>query len=166
MLHYREAVLSDLAWIVEVYNSTVAGKTATADTVPVTVDGRRDWFESHCVRHRPLWIAEEASGKAVGWVSLQSFYGRPAYDATAEISIYLEAGQRGCGYGKMILEHCLERVPELGIKTLLAFIFAHNVSSLRLFIGQGFEEWGVLPRIAQLGDEEKDLEILGKRLVK
>lgn len=44
--------------------------------------------------------------------------------------------------------------------------FAHNVPSLRLFRSLGFEERGILPRIAQPGDEEKELKILGKRLVK
>lgn len=166
MLHYKKAVLSDLNWIVEIYNSTVPGKTVTADTEPVTVESRRSWFEKHDARKRPLWIVESEKQKAIGWVSLQSFYGRPAYDATAEVSIYLEKGQRGSGYGKMILKHCMEQAPEMGIKTLLGFIFAHNIPSLNLFKSLGFEEWGTLPRIALLGDEEKDLKILGKRLVR
>lgn len=165
MLHYREAVLSDLGWIVEVYNSTVPGKMVTADTEPVTIESRRDWFEAHHTGDRPLWIVENEPGELVGWVSLQSFYGRPAYRATAEVSIYLEERYRGCGYGRMILQHCLEEAPEIGVKTLLGFIFAHNVPSLQLFKSLGFEEWGILPRVASWGDEEKDLKILGKRLV-
>lgn len=166
MLCYRNAVPLDLDWIIDVYNSTVPGKTVTADTVPVTVESRRCWFEQHNAANRPLWIVEHERGEAVGWVSLQSFYGRPAYESTVEISIYLEERQRGCGYGKMILKHCLEQLPGMGVKTLLGFIFAHNVPSLKLFKSLGFEEWGTLPRVALLGGEEKDLKILGKRLLK
>lgn len=47
MLHYKEADLSDLGWIIE-----------------------------------------DEYGKGVGWVNLQSFYGRPAYDATEEVGIF------------------------------------------------------------------------------
>ena len=164
MLHYREATLSDLDWIVDVYNSTIPGKMVTADTEPVTVPSRLDWFKGHDIRRRPLWIVENENKEAVGWVSLQSFYGRPAYDATVEVSIYLEERQRGHGYGKMILEHCLEQAPKLGVKTLLGFIFAHNAPSLGLFQSLGFEVWGTFPKIALLEDEEKDLKTLGKRL--
>ncbi|WP_339382997.1 GNAT family N-acetyltransferase, partial [Klebsiella aerogenes] len=60
----------------------------TADTMPVTVESREEWFNEHNPGKRPLWVIENPSGEIIGWVSFQSFYGRPAYDATVEISIY------------------------------------------------------------------------------
>lgn len=164
MLCYREATLADLSWIVDVYNSTIPGKMVTADTEPVSVEDWREWFEKHDACKRPLWVAENEEGKAVGWVSLQSFYGRPAYDATVEVSIYIEEQQRGRGYGEIMLKYCLEQAPKIGVRTLLGFIFAHNTPSLNLFKRMGFEEWGSFPQVALLGDEEKDLKVLGKRL--
>jgi len=111
-----------------------------------------------------LWIVEY-EGKTCGWVSLQSFYGRPAYNATAEISIYLHENYRGKGLGKRILKKVFEECPRLGIETLLAFIFAHNEPSIRLFSGLGFEKWGLLPEVAVLDGVKHDLVILGKRIV-
>jgi phosphinothricin acetyltransferase len=53
---------------------------------------------------------------------------------------------------------------ELGIRTLLAFIFAHNAPSLRLFQAAGFERWGLLPRVAEMDGREYSLAILGRRM--
>jgi Acetyltransferase (GNAT) family. len=137
----------------------------TADTEPVTVEGRLDWFYQHNPKTRPLWLAVY-EGKTCGWVSLQSFYGRPAYQATAEISIYLEENYRNQGLGKKILNKVMEECPRLGIETLLAFVFGHNEPSLRLFVHFGFEKWGFLPAVAKLDGMDRDLVILGKKVGK
>lgn len=160
---FRNALQTDLPVIVEIYNSTVAGRMVTADTTPVTVESRQQWFDDHTPDKHPLWIVED-DNKIIGWVSFQAFYGRPAYDATAEISIYLDPIQRGKGYGKGILQYCIDKAPSFEIKTLLGFIFAHNTPSLQLFMALGFEEWGDLKNIANLDGIERSLKILGKRL--
>ncbi len=97
------------------------------------------------MKKRPLWVIENSDKKIIGWISFQSFYGRPAYDATVEISIYLATEQRGKGLGKEILQYCIENAPKFGTKTLLGFIFSHNEPSLRLFRLFGFEDWATLP---------------------
>jgi L-amino acid N-acyltransferase YncA len=164
-VNYRNATQQDLVTVVEIYNSTIASRMVTADTEPVTVESKQPWFEEHTPNKRPLWIIENENKEIIGWISFQSFYGRPAYDATAEISIYLDASQRGKGLGKQVLQYCLTTAPQLGIKTLVGFIFAHNEPSLKLFTHLGFKEWGNLPNIALLDGEERGLKILGKRIV-
>ena len=136
----------------------------TADTESVSVESRQKWFEEHNPSKRPLWVIEDNSNQIIGWVSFQSFYGRPAYDATVELSIYLDETQRGKGLGKQILQYCLDRAPGFGIKTLLGFIFSHNEPSLKLFRHFGFEDWATLPNIALLDGQERGLKILGKRV--
>ncbi len=164
MLSYRDAKRSDLEKITEIYNSTIASRLVTADTEPVSVESKVNWFDEHSSDKRPLWVVENEANEIVGWVSFQSFYGRPAYDATVEISIYLDAGQRGKGLGKQVLEYSINRAPEFGIKTILGFIFSHNEPSLKLFKHFGFEEWANLPNIAVLDNTERSLTILGKRI--
>lgn len=163
-LRYRDATLNDLPVIVEIYNSTVAGRMVTADTEPVSVESKQKWFYEHNTGDRPLWVIEDETNSIVGWASFQSFYGRPAYNATVEISIYLSQGQRGKGLGKRVLQYCIDKAPALGIKTLLGFIFQHNGPSLKLFQHFGFETWATLPDIAVLDGEERSLVILGKRV--
>jgi phosphinothricin acetyltransferase len=99
-----------------------------------------------------------------GWLSFQSFYGRPAYHATAEISVYVSPALQRKGIGRKLLARAVERARRLGLKTLLGFIFGHNEASLRLFESFGFQRWGVLPRVAELDGIERDLIILGRRI--
>lgn len=163
MITIRDAKPTDLPEIVAIYNSTVQGRMVTADTEPVTVESRQDWFSSHSPEKRPLWVAVEAD-KVVAWISFKSFYGRPAYDHTAEIAIYLHEAYRGQGIGRQLLEYVIRLSPNLKIKTLLGFVFAHNAPSLGLFGKAGFTIWGHLPKVAEIDEKEYDLLILGLRL--
>lgn len=160
----RHASLNDLPAIVHIYNAAIPGRQATADTEPVSVESRREWFREHDPALRPLWVLE-AGDEVLGWVSLSSFYGRPAYQATTEVSLYLAPAAQGQGFGSQLLHHAISAAPELGISTLLGFIFGHNQASLKLFQRHGFTSWGLLPRIARLDHRECDLNILGLRLV-
>ena len=162
-IEYRNATLADLERIVEIYNSTIPGRIVTADTEPVSIASRLAWFHDHDPATRPLWMVMDEQTN-VGWMSYQSFYGRPAYNQTAEISIYLHENARGKGYGKILLRHAMDSCESLGIKTLLGYIFAHNERSLNLFRNLGFETWGHFPRIAVLDNVERDLIIVGKRI--
>ena len=163
-MQFRNATTQDLPGIVEIYNSTIPSRMVTADTEPVTVSSRMKWFDEHAPDKRPLWVVHDTLGIMLGWVSFQSFYGRPAYNATAEISIYLHEKARGKGYGAEILTHVIENSPGFGINTLLGFIFSHNEPSLRLFRKFGFEDWALLPNIAVLDGIERSLTIVGKRI--
>ena len=163
-LSFRDARPEHLSSIVAIYNSTIASRMVTADTEPVSTDSRLDWYHEHSPDKHPLWIVENEDHEIIGWVSFQAFYGRPAYNATAEISIYIHQDHRGKGLGRKLLQHSIEKSPDLGIKTLLGFIFAHNEASLKLFHSEGFEDWGHLPNIAELDGIERTLMIVGKRV--
>jgi phosphinothricin acetyltransferase len=162
-VQFRNALLSDLPVIVDIYNTTIPSRMVTADVDPVTVESREPWFHAHVPGKRPLWIAE-TEGRVAGWVSMQSFYGRPAYNATVEISIYLHPDFRGKGLGKTALAYAMEQCPSLGVENLLGFIFAHNYPSLQLFAKMGFEEWAHMPGIAELDGIKRSLKILGKKI--
>jgi phosphinothricin acetyltransferase len=164
-LFYRDANLNDLPKIVEIYNSTIPTLMVTADTEVVSVESRIDWFHDHTPDRRPLWIVENPHKEIFGWVSFQSFYGRPAYNSTAEISIYLHETARGKGIGKQVLQYAIDHCGAYQIKTLLGFIFAHNEQSLKLFHSLGFEEWATLPDVAMLDGIERTLKIVGRRIV-
>src|SRR5690606_10975260 len=133
------------------------------DLEPISTESRLNWFNEHNSSKRPLWVIEH-NNLVVGWISFQSFYGRPAYDATVEVSIYLSPETRGRGIGKEALEFAINNATNLGINSLLAFIFSHNMPSINLFKKFGFEQWANLPNIAKLDNQERSLIILGKRI--
>ena len=159
----RLAVEKDLKDIVAIYNSTISTRQSTADTTKVTVESRLEWFRQHTPNKRPLMV-HEVNGKVVAWVSFQSFYGRPAYDHTAEISLYISPEQRGKGLGRSLLRESLELTKQFDIKTVVCFIFSHNIPSINLFKSFGFEKWGTLPNVAKMDGKEYSLSIIGKRV--
>lgn len=160
----RDAVVADLLEIVAIYNAAIPNRMATADLEPVSVASRLEWFHQHSPTSRPIWVME-VDQKVAGWLSFQLFYGRPAYQATAEISIYVAPAYQRCGVGRQLLSRAIYHSPALGLKTLLGFIFAHNHPSLQLFESLGFQPWGYLPKVAELNAVERDLIIMGRRII-
>jgi L-amino acid N-acyltransferase YncA len=161
----RDATAADLPEVVAIYNATIPHRMATADTSPVTVDQRLEWFSQHEPGRRPLWVAElpDKSGVA-GYLSFRSFYGRPAYHITVELGLYVREECRGVGLGTKLLTRAVAAAPALGVANLLGFIFGHNGPSLRLFHRHGFSEWGRLPGVAELDGVRRDLVILGRKI--
>ncbi len=155
----RQAEMEDLPNIVAIYNSTIASGKVTADTQPVSLESRIPWFQRHNAK-RPLFVVEEA-GEIVGWLSFEDFYGRPAYSITAEISIYIRSDKRGIGIGDGLLRHAINQALQMDLKRLVAFIFAANQPSIKLFQKYGFVTWGQLPEVAEIDQQTHDLQILG-----
>ncbi|MCU0536167.1 MAG: N-acetyltransferase family protein [Hydrococcus sp. Prado102] len=159
----RDATEIDLPAIVEIYNDSIPSRLATADLEPIAIESRKRWFEEHSPKNRPIWVMEIEKTIA-GWLSFQSFYGRPAYHKTAELSIYVSQLYHRQGIGEQLLQQAIAHSPHLGLNTLLGFIFAHNYPSLRLFAKYQFQQWGYLPKIAELDGSERDLIIVGRRV--
>lgn len=178
-MNIRDAVETDLPAIIGIYNAAIPGRMATADLDPVSIESRCFWFHEHIPLKRPIWVMEvdkalakpavrEAFSKGVGiagWLSFQSFYGRPAYHTTAEISIYVAPNYQRCGVGRQLLTQAIFHSSSFGLKTLLGFIFAHNQPSLKLFESLGFQRWGLLPQVAEIDGVERDLLIVGYRII-
>ena len=160
-IHYAKEI--DLPAIIEIYNAAIAGRLATADLNPISVESRLDWFQSHSSVKYPIWVIDY-QGKIAGWLSLQEFNPRPAFHKTAEISIYIAPAWQFKGLGKELLRNAIAQCPNLGIYTILGFIFGHNQPSLKLFTSFGFEQWGCMPQIAELDGIERDVIVLGKRI--
>tara|TARA_B110000211_G_scaffold44048_1_gene46416 strand:+ start:3443 stop:3928 length:486 start_codon:yes stop_codon:yes gene_type:complete len=158
----RLANINDLSEIVAIYNETIASRMVTADTQEVSVEQKREWFNSHTA-NRPIYVYCEDE-KVLAWLSYKSFYGRPAYDGTVEVSIYITSKAQGKGLGKKLMEFAQTTAKQLDIKVLLGFIFSHNVPSIKLFKHFEFDVWGELPNVAIMDGTPYSLTIFGKHL--
>jgi L-amino acid N-acyltransferase YncA len=159
----RDALESDLPVIIDIYNATVSTRLVTAELEPTTVEARLPWFREHSPNQYPFWIAE-SDGHVIGWLDFKRFMPRCAYRGTAEISVYVNEKFRRQGVAGRLLKQAIARGPSLEITALVGLIFAHNEPSLKLFERLGFERWGLLPRIARLDRNDRDLVIMGRHL--
>ncbi len=149
----------DFERVVEIYNLAIPSRLSTADTTLATEKSKREWLQSHS-ESRPLYVVK-LQNEIVGWASFQSFYGRPAYNATVELSIYIDPVHQNKGIGSMVLKKCIEKAPGLGITNIIGFVFAHNIGSIKLFKKHGFVQWGYLPEVAKMDGKLYSLTIQG-----
>lgn len=159
----RDALIDDLPAIVEIYNRSIPARVATSDLELVSVQSRREWFCRHDPARRPLIVAER-NDRVIGFFSFVNFYGRPAYDITAEVAVYVDTDHQRQGIGSMLLSEAIGRAPSLGLKNLLAFVFAHNAASMTLFARFGFQQQACLEAVADLGARLADLVILQRKV--
>ena len=179
----QRAQENDLADILAIYNQSVAGKQATANLNPVTITERVDWFNEHINNtKRPIYVvkailtATQDIGQAttqirkqknftssiVAWGSFSDLYARPAYHISSEISIYLHQDYHGKGLGGLLVRWMLTQAFSLGIRNVVALIFAHNLPSLSLFTKLGFTQWGYMPQVCDMQGFIADVVMLGK----
>ena len=158
---HRLATRDDLPAIVEIYNATIPSRLVTADLESISVESRVSWFEQHKPDFRPLWVATH-QGRIAGWLSFSTFYGRPAYNKTAELSVYIDEAFRNRGLGSYFLQQAIAHAPAIGVDRLIGFVYGHNLPSLELFAKFGFAKWGELPGVTLLDDVERDVIILGR----
>jgi phosphinothricin acetyltransferase len=160
----RHATEADLPAIVEIYNQSVPGGWSTADTRPIAVADRVEWFRKFDPDRRPIWVAE-ADGSVVAVTYLSSFHGgRPAYDATAEVSVYVATAYQRRGLGRRLKRWVIGQCPRLGVTTLLSMHFDHNPATPRVNASLGFERMGHLTEIAVVQGRKRGLVIWALRI--
>jgi phosphinothricin acetyltransferase len=163
-LHIREATEADLPAIVDIYNQSIPAGWSTADTQPITVASRVEWFRKFDPAKRPIWVAE-ADGTVIATAYLSSFYGgRPAYDATAEVSMYVATAYHRRGIGRRLKQWVIDQCPRLGVTTLLSMHFDHNEATRRINESMGFEQLGHLTEIAVVRGQKRGLIISALRI--
>jgi len=163
-LNIRLATEADLPAIVDIYNQSIPGGWSTADTRPIAVADRVEWFRKFDPARRPIWVAELGE-EVIATTYLSSFYGgRPAYDATAEISTYIAAAHQRKGIGRRLKGFVIDQCPRLGVTTLLSMHFDHNVATKRMNDSFGFEVVGHLADIAVVQGASRGLIIAAKRI--
>jgi len=166
MFTIRDATDQDLFAIIEIYNQSIPAGRSTADTSPITVADRMEWFRKFDPAKRPIWVAEQ-EGRVAGCVYLTSFYGgRPAYDKTAEISTYIAAEYQRKGLGALLKQKMIEACPRLGVENLISMYFDHNEATTKLNEKFGFKVVGHLPEIAEVFGQKRGLMIAILRIAK
>jgi L-amino acid N-acyltransferase YncA len=163
-LHIREATEADLPALVDIYNQSIPAGWSTADTKPITVADRVEWFRKFDPFRRPIWVAE-VDGRVVATVYVSSFFhDRPAYAATAEVSVYVATAYHRRGIGRWLKQFVIEQCPRLGVTTLLSGHFDHNQATPRINESLGFQRLAHLTEIAMVQGQKRGLIIWALRI--
>jgi L-amino acid N-acyltransferase len=158
----RPARADDAAAIAAIYNQAVTTSTATFDLEPVTVESRVRWLTEHDDKH-PVLVAER-DGAVVAWGSLSSVSDRGAWDATVEISTYVDEGHLGAGLGRLLGIALIEAAVEAGHHVVMSRVCAENEASIHLAGRLGFTLVGTLHEVGRKFDRWLDVVILERRV--
>jgi L-amino acid N-acyltransferase YncA len=163
-MEIRIAQKKDLPIINKIYNQAVQQQFCTAHLEEVSMTEREHWFDTHDPSVYPVFVAFYKE-RLVGWVSLGPYReDRQALAHVAEVSYYVDEKVRGKGVGSSLLGHALHVAPDYKFSVLIAILLNKNPASIGLLLKYGFEEWGRMPGIALIGEQEADHLYYGKKI--
>ncbi|MBS7009326.1 GNAT family N-acetyltransferase [Anaerostipes sp.] len=133
----RKARQDDVTRITEIYNEVAANSAATFDLHAKSLEDRAVWMEEHKGNH-PL-LVYEADGTVAGYAGLSPYQDKEAFDATVELSIYLDSRYRGRGIGTKLMDAILSLARSRDdIHTVVSVITGGNIVSQKLHESFGF----------------------------
>lgn len=140
----RAAREADIPALLAIYNHAVETSVATFDLTPRTEAAGHAWLAAHTGRH-PLVVAELADGTVAGYASLSPYRPMPAYDSTAELSLYIRPDCQRQGLGRALAEHLLAVArADARLHLIVSVITASHAVSIALHEKLGFRCCGTL----------------------
>jgi phosphinothricin acetyltransferase len=159
----RTAEERDIPALRDIYNYEVLNGTATFDMEERSLEDRTAWFYAHNVGNHPMHVAE-IDGRAVGYISLSSYREKDAFQATVELSLYVDPAYRRRGVARALMTDMItwaRECPE--VHTVVSVITGGNEASEKLHREFGFTNCGTLREVGiKFG---KDLEIVNYQLM-
>ncbi|MBO0685280.1 MAG: N-acetyltransferase [Candidatus Dormibacteraeota bacterium] len=131
-----------------IYNHYVEHSHATFDEAPVTVDDRREWFQTFAeTGPHQLLVADNGEG-VLGCATSGSYRSHSAFRQTVETGIYLHPDAIGQGLGRRLYDELLLRVSATDVHVVLAGVALPNPASVALHLSCGFKEVGTFTEYA------------------
>lgn len=119
-----------------------------------------DWDKSHLTACRIILTDND---KILGWAALTPVSSRCVYAGVAEVSVYVDAEQRGKGIGKKLLLDLIRQSEAAGIWTLQSGIFPENTASIKTHEACGFRMIGYREKIGNMNGVWRDNVIMERR---
>ena len=138
MGNIRPAREADAAAIADIYNYYISRTIVTFEEVPVNagvIAGRMAELKDEYP-----WLVYEKAGAVLGYIYAGRYKSRCSYRHSAEISIYLQAGEAGHGIGTRLFERFFAMLEGNPVHALIGCIALPNDASVRLHEKFGFEK--------------------------
>ena len=144
-IRIRDASTADLPIISEIYRESVLTGISSYELEPPSDEEMASRFAGITGQNYPYIIAEDESGKVLGYAYASPFRTRPAYRYLAEDSVYVAADARGMGVGSALLDALMSATADLGIRQMIAVIGGASAASIAVHEKAGFKHVGRLP---------------------
>jgi phosphinothricin acetyltransferase len=162
-MHVRLAEPRDDESVRRIYNAEVVGSTATFDLRPRSPEEQAAWTAEHQGTY-PVVVAVDEAGTVLGFGSLSTYRDRPSYATTVENSVYVDAGHRGEGVGRAVLDELVRLGTLHGFHSMIARVGGDNSASIALHLACGFEQVGVEREIGRKFNRWLDVAVLQRML--
>ncbi|RAP77993.1 GNAT family N-acetyltransferase [Paenibacillus montanisoli] len=157
---YTEPFLEDVR---RTYNYFVEHTTVSFDMNPYSPEQIKQLIEPLAEMYRSYVV--KLDGQYAGYALLTQHKKRPAFNVTAEVTIYLEPSFTGQGIGREAITFIESVARELNFHSLVATICTENESSMALFRKLGYEQVACYKEIAYKFDRWLDLASFQKILI-
>ena len=156
-IFFRPMKPGDWKEVAAIFKQGMDTNNATFDKEIPTCE---EWDKAHVASCR---IVAEIENTVVGWAALSPISPRVCFKGVAELSIYINAAQRGLKIGTMLLEQLILESEREGFWTLQAGIFPENYASIRLHKSLGFREIGYREKIGKMNNAWRNIVLLERR---
>jgi RimJ/RimL family protein N-acetyltransferase len=113
--------------------------------------------------HGGLGLVAELEGRVAGQLAVHRRQGR--YEAhRGDLSITVARDLREQGLGRALVETAIDWARAVRLGKLTLGVFPGNTRAIALYRSVGFVEEGTLRRHLRVGDEERDLLLMGMQL--
>ena len=106
----------------------------------------------------------EEDGRVLGYAYASTYYARPAYDWTTELSIYLHEDARGRGLGNQLYDALEEELEKRGFLRFLACIAVPNEASVAMHEKRGYVQVAHFPKVGYKFEQWHDIVWMQKIL--
>jgi phosphinothricin acetyltransferase len=141
-----------------IFNDAIATSTALYDVEPRSEAVVRDWFAGKEQGSWPVIGLENKAGDLLGFGTYGPFRPHAAYRYTVEHSVYVAAGHRGQGSGRLLLTQLIALAQQQGYHMMIGGIDAANTASIGLHKSLGFTHCGSIQHAGYKFGRWLDLE--------
>ena len=143
----RTARAEDAADIQAIYAPFVQETSVSFETVPPSVETMAARISSNLARHG-YFVAQSDAG-ILGFAYASPYRPRPAYDRTAEVSVYLAPQAKGRGFAQALYRALFAHLAARGFHTAVAIVTLPNPQSAQLHERCGFAHVGSLQDVGR-----------------
>jgi L-amino acid N-acyltransferase YncA len=161
-VQFRPVESSDIKRVTELYAWYIVNTTVTFHCQSLTEEEMERMLLGQGERFG-AWIIE-INGEFGGFCKLSRYSQRPAYDVTAEATLYIREPYQGRGIGVLVLQFLERRAREENFHSIIGLITAENLPSINLFKKCGYCECALLREVGRKFERLLDVAIYQKIL--